>query len=494
MAEQVSIWSSGVPTPVYPVLSGDQEIDVVVVGAGITGLTTAYLLAKQGKRVIVVDKGPVASGESMATTAFINYAVDASLSELKKTFTEDTARAVWQSTQAAIDYIERIISDEQIDCEFIRCPLYLYASTDGDRGMLQQEYELMKQFGFPATEVSDIFSSYALRLDNNAKFHPIKYLYALAEKIVALGGIIYQNTEVVSYAHGAQGIVHTKQGDITAEYVVIATHNPNNWAFDVHTRIMPYQTYVIAGTCAPGTVEEGMYIDTEEPYHYLRVDKGNGQDRFLFGGEDHETGKQVDMKQHERLARHLSQLLPADSFTITHQWSGQIIGTVDDLPFIGNSLVTPSDTLAATGYGGDGMVFGTLAAVLNTDIILGHTNATQEIYSMKRFHGVKNVIKQNANFVAQLVRGRKKEMHESDLSALANDSGMVIDDQGKKVAAYKDADGSVKKMSAVCTHLGCIVGWNNEGKSWDCPCHGSRFSKDGTVLRGPANKPLRPIQ
>lgn len=493
MSETNSIWINGLSTPSYPSLSGNHQTDVAIIGAGITGLTTAYLLAKKGKKVTLVDKGQIVSGETMFTTAFLNYAIDAPLSELAKKFGKEKAIAVWESLEAAIDQVERIVNEEKIDCEFMRCSLYLFAANKADETNLQKEYKFIQQLGFPAITENIFSSPFAFRLDHNAKFHPLKYLYALAEKCVAMGVNIFQDTEVLSYEHTPGPVAKTKSGNISAKHIVIATHNPNNLAFDIHTRIIPYQTYVIAGTCRAGVVKEGLYIDNENPYHYFRVDKGQQQDRFMLGGEDHETGKNKYEGQYDRLKNHLQKLLPESQYEITNQWSGQVISTVDGLPFIGTSVVTLADMLTATGYAGDGMTFGTLAAIINTDIILGKKNQAQDLYSTKRLNGLKLFLKQGFNFMKQLIIGRMKNK-QNNPSELAPDSGMVVDEGSKKVAVYKDAQGNVKKCSAVCTHLGCIVDWNNQAKTWDCPCHGSRFNKDGSVLNGPAKKPLPPVE
>jgi len=495
MENTSSLWSTDMTPPTYPSLSTDHTTDVVIVGAGITGLTTAYLLLKRGKKVTVIDKDRIASGESTNTTAFLTYVTDADLSELAKTFGKEKAAAVWHSVQAAIDLIETIVTEEQIACEFMRCPLQYYATDTEGKDFLEKEYSLIKNLGFPVIKESGIFSSpLSLTIQENAKFHPLKYLYALAEKVTAMGGIIFQDTEVIGYEHEKHAAVKTHNGTLFADHIVIATHNPNNWAFDVHTRILPAQTYVIGGTCKKGVIKEGLYIDTHDPYHYFRVDELPHEDRFLLGGEDHETGKEDDAhERHGRLREYVKRLLPDGTYTITHEWSGQVINTVDGIPFIGNSLVTPPDTLSATGYAGDGMTFGTLAGIVNADHILGNTNATQDLYSMARFKGVKNILKQNVSFIKEFISGRK-ELPSVEEETLSPGSDAVIDMAGKKVAVYKDDHGETHIMSAVCTHLGCIVDWNTEAKTWDCPCHGSRFKCDGTVLRGPAKKPLPPVE
>lgn len=492
MPKSNSVWSEGIVQPKHPQLAGDLKADVVIVGAGITGLTSAYLLLKKGKKVIVVDKESVGSGETFNTTAFLTYATDADLTELVHNFGDEKAKMVWGSLEGAIDLIEMIVREEKIDCEFKRVKLKYFSANPADDSFLHNEFKVMKALGFPASLEEGIFNSnICVSIENNAKFHPLKYLYSLADRIVKMGGLIYDRSEVINYEHEPARVV-TNNGSVKASHIIIATHNPDNWAFDVHTRIIPYQTYVIGGTLKRGAVEEGLYIDSEDPYHYFRVDQTENNYRFLLGGEDHKTGEDTAPTDHyKELEKYLLQIIPRDTYTITNRWDGQVICTVDGLPFIGNSIVTPADTLSATGYAGDGMTFGTLAAIINTDLILGNHNMFDEIFKLQRFKGLKNILEQNINFVKEFVEGRKKSDVQIKVGDISPGSGAVIDEGNSKVAVYKNEKGEVKKMSAVCTHLGCVVRWNDTGKSWDCPCHGSRFNKDGTVMRGPAKKPLK---
>lgn len=496
-----TIWETKVKPPkVEGKLTGESEADIVIVGAGVTGLTSAYLLSKAGRRVVVLEKDTIASGESMRTTAFLSYVSDADLSELSKTFGEKKAAEVWRSMQVAIAQIETIVNHEKIDCEFTRCPLFYYPAKIRDRKFLKDEMALIKELGFEVHERKDFREpfKYALEFPNNAKFHPVKYLYGLAEKIVHNGGRIFEHSEVEEYEQIPRAKVKTKTGSVSANHVVIATHNPNNYAFEVHTRLIPANTYVIAGTCSD-LVEEGLYVDTEEPYHYFRVDKivdGATTSRFLLGGEDHKTGETENLeKRHQQLENYLEKFLGKGKFKVTHRWSGQVINTIDGLPFMGEYLFSPSHFLAGTGYAGDGYPFGTLAGMICADQIIGNDNKWSNLYSTKRFRGAGEFLKLNAKFMKELVAGRLRVREgESAINSIEKGSGKVINSRGKKIAVYKSENGEVKKMSAVCTHLGCIVDWNDQAKTWDCPCHGSRYTKDGKVSRGPARKPLKPIE
>jgi glycine/D-amino acid oxidase-like deaminating enzyme/nitrite reductase/ring-hydroxylating ferredoxin subunit len=492
------IWKEGLNKPHFRrSIKGEFSTDVVVVGAGITGLTTAYLLAREGRKVIVLDKENIVSGDSSRTTAFLNYASDAKLSELVHRFGERKAVRVWQSMQNAITTIEDIVRYEQIDCEFKRCPLYYYSASAEDVDFLKQEYNLICSLGFPASFTKDLPDPFgcAMILDNNAKFHPLKYLYALAQKIEQYGGRIYEYSEVTGYEHRGGPVVKTSHARIHAKKLVLASHNPNNLAMEVHTRLKPFQTYVIAGKIPKNKVTEGLYIDTYDPYHFFRVDSGEKHDRFLLGGEDHETGKASDtQKAHQILENYLQKILPDQQYEITNQWSGQVISTIDGLPFIGKLMLVPGPVYAATGFAGDDMTFGTLSAKIIAETILKRPHPWADLYSTRLFKGLGEFLKVNYNFIREYIKGRRKIPTRPVYQDLSPESGSVVREHGRPVAIYKNPQGEITKLSAVCSHLGCIVKWNNQAKTWDCPCHGSRFKADGQVLNGPAHKPLPPVE
>ncbi|RJR32111.1 FAD-dependent oxidoreductase [Candidatus Parcubacteria bacterium] len=493
MIKETSVWKDGILQPAFSALEDDLSFDVAVIGGGITGLTAAYILAKAGLEVCVLEKNKIASGESSLTTAFISFAADANLTELAARWGEKKSGAVWRSMQEAADKIEKIVIDEFIDCDFIRCPLFYYATDKKGQENLLREFEYMEKLGIKADLMAGVFNFdfSAIKIYNHAKFHPLKYLFTLAEKISLLGGKIFENTEIISYSNCPKFSVKTKKNTVKAKNIVIATHNPDNWAFDVHTRILPKQTYVIAGTSKKNLIPEGLYIDTQEPYHYFRLDSKSGRDIFFLGGEDHKTGKKQN-KPYEKLEEYLDRLISKNDYNLTNKWSGQILETADGLPFVGRYIFNPKEFLTSTGYAGDGMTFGTLSAMINSDLILGKKNEYEKLYSIKRFKGVKKFMKQNVNYIKQMVAGRIKTKKEP--AKLPFNSGTVINEDNKKIAVYKDKNGRVQKMSAVCTHLGCIVAWNGIDKTWDCPCHGSKFYKNGEVKNGPANKPLAPLR
>lgn len=481
-----------------PPLQKDIEADVAIVGAGITGITTAYLLAQEGKKVVVLEKNEIGDGETSRTTAFLSYVADEHLSVLKKTFNEETAVKVWKSLYEAVDLIETIIKHEQIDCNFQRVPLYLYAPDAHGQELLKEEHAIAQRNSFPVSfvpYVSGFTFTELLKVDRNAKFHPLQYLVSLAHKAEELGVQIYEDSEVISYrAEKQRSKVHTSLGTVRAEHICIATHNPNNLAFEIHTRVLPKLTYIIVAEIDTSNIPGELFIDTADPYHYVRVEKGEEKDIIILGGEDHETGVETNTTYHfNNLETYLStQLIPGTPYTIRYRWSGQVVETADGLPFIGKLMLNRKPVFVGTGYAGDGMTFGTLAARINTDLILGKENPWAALYTTKRMHGVKEAAQQNVHVAKRFV-GDRLNIPKADIQKIPPGSGQVVSWKGKKVALYKDPEGNIRMLSAVCTHLGCIVHWNTQAETWDCPCHGSRFKKDGSVHNGPAKKPLRPL-
>lgn len=476
----------------FPVLKTSIKVDVAVVGGGIAGVVTAYLLAKAGKKVALLEKDEIASGATNWTTAFATYVTDAPLSNLKRTFGAKRANLAWESGKLAINELERIIKAEKIDCDFMRCPAHIYAPTTDDLQKLHEEYELAKSLGFPVQLKKTSLGFEALGhmdVPNQAKFHAVKFVSSLAERAAKLGVQVYENTCVTSLS---DNILKTTQGEVHAELVVLATHIPFGDPDDISSRITAYQTYVLEAKIPKNILPEAIFWDTEKPYHYFRIDQFSDHDQLIVGGEDHETGKGKDTKMHFfHLETFLKKLLPGTNYTITNKWSGEVLETIDGLPYIGKSLFHKRQ-LMATGFNGNGMTFGVLSAMINRDLVLGKTTELTKLYNTKRLKGFWNYIERGYNFVAMMIKG-KLGKPTSILKDIKPNEGAVVELSGKKVAVYKSTNGTMTKCSATCTHLGCTVQWNSADKSWDCPCHGSRFKKDGAVLNGPATKPLEKI-
>jgi glycine/D-amino acid oxidase-like deaminating enzyme/nitrite reductase/ring-hydroxylating ferredoxin subunit len=492
-------WTTSSTLPRFAKITRDVAADVVVVGAGITGLTAAHLLADAGKRVVVVERGSCVSADTGHTSAHLAMVTDTRLSELVKRFGRNHAQAVWDAGLAAIAHIDDVIRTHAIDSGFEWVDGYLHAPASKDGGgdrRLEEEASLAGELGFDAEFIESVplIGRPGIRFPNQARIHPRKYLAGVANAIVALGGEIFEHSEASEFVEEPRRVIvdgHT----ITCDDIVIATHNPIvglgtfAGASLFQTKLALYTTYVIAGRVAHGTVPDALWWDTGDPYYYLRVEPHRDFDLLIFGGEDHKTGQQDDTSAcHRRLENRLRAMVPA--VDVTYRWSGQVIETPDGLPYIGKSA---EHQYSATGYAGNGLTFGTLGGMLIADAILGRSNPWTELFDPSRkalARGLWDYVKENVDYPYYLIRGRFSGAEAQSLRAVKRGEGKVIERKGAKVAAYRDADGSVLLRSAICTHLGCVVGWNTAEQTWDCPCHGSRFKPTGEVISGPAEAPL----
>lgn len=508
--ETSSYWIDNTPAPKFSALKDDIAVDVLVVGAGITGITAAYLLKRAGCNVALVEKDRCLSGETSFTTAHLTCVTDTLLSELVESFGQDHAQAVWDSQLAAIDMIDRIVWREQLKCQFDWVPAHLFNPSDATHRPeqssqaidLQHEARLASELGFDAELVSKVpvFNTPGVRFANQAKFHPRKYLLALLRLLTAGKGCQVFETTEIEEIEGTPITATTREGyRIHCEHVLIATHVPLQGkaglvsATVLQSKLVPYNTYVVGGWVPRGSVPEGLYWDTADPYDYLRVDRRHDHDFVIFGGEDHKTGQVEDTRTcFSRLEQRLKLLLP--DVSVTHHWSGQVIDTNDGLPYIGE---TAPRQFAATGFAGNGMTFGTLSAMMFSDHVMGIANPWNELYDPGRTKikgGLWDYVKENKDYPYYMIRDRFAGSGGRSLRAVKRGAGEVIEVEGKPAAVYRGLDGAIHVRSAVCTHMGCYVHFNDAEHTWDCPCHGSRFKPNGDVLAGPAENPLAEIQ
>lgn len=470
-----------------------KEIDIAIVGGGITGITTAYYLAKTGKQIALLEQGKILQGDTALTTAFFSQALEATLTDLVKTFDETTAKNIWTSAQETIETVANLITAEQIECEASRCLVEIYACNRDGKTQLETEVEIAKKLGIPLfwSRKSPTFATHgSVVLEQQLKLHPLKYLQGLLARAIEYGAQVHEETHVHEIEGRGPFTLFTSQGKITAQMLVIATHSPITHPLEFPSRLSAKRTYVIQGTLSKDLVPEGLYWDTAEPYHYFRVDRGEDTDRFLFGGEDHLTGEEsVSTDEHfEKLERVFRALLPTASIAIERRWSGQVYESIDRLPYIGRPMQEQNEYVA-TGFGGDGMVFGSMSGKIISELICTGSHPWAELYKTFRPHGVGQALKQGAHFAKELI----KKNHEAEVKSVDDipvGTGKIMMEDGKPVAVFKSPQGKILKCSAVCTHLRCTVHWNDPEKSWDCPCHGSRFDTNGTVLNGPASEPL----
>lgn len=492
--ETLSYWLRSASIPEYPALGRNLTVDVAVIGGGITGITTAYLLKASGLSVALVERDRLARVDTGNTTAHLTMVTDLQLNELVKNFGQEVARAVWDAGHIAIDQIESHIEVEDIECDFKRVPGYLHEAIEGEgatRDELEEVADLARELGFEASFVESVphFKRAGVRFGEQALFHPRKYLAGLSRTIPGNGSHIFANTSADEITADPLSV---KCGEfaITCDYVVIATHTP----LMGKRKLALYSSYVVAGLVPTGTLPHGLYWDTAEPYHYVRVEPrlNQGADYVLFGGEDHKTGQVDDTRKcYDALEAKARTLLP--SFQLTDRWSGQVIETNDGLPYIGE---TSDRQFVATGYAGNGMTFGTIAAMMARDAALGRVNPWKDLFAIDRTKlggGTSDYVKENKDYLYYLVRDRFAATQGASVRVLKRGEGKVLNVNGQRAAAYRDERGTVIIRSAICTHMGCEVRWNKAEATWDCPCHGSRFRTDGSVLSGPAESPLSEV-
>jgi glycine/D-amino acid oxidase-like deaminating enzyme/nitrite reductase/ring-hydroxylating ferredoxin subunit len=492
-----SLWADA-KFPRFPALRETQRTDVLVIGGGIAGLSTAFELVRAGRKVTVVDRGPIGGGMTARTSAHLSYEIDDTYAELIRKHGERAAKLYFESQKAAVDRIEEICAGERIACDFARLDLFVFAPDSKGRGELEDELAAAAKVGFAgvgwaeAPVQSD--NKGCLRFPDQARFHPLRYLAGLAKAIKRDGGELYSNTPVVSIKETAAGpVAKTANGQtIRAKAIVAATNAPIANRLAVHTKQAPYRTYVLTFE-AGNAVPDALIWDTEDPYHYARTYRQGGDRLLLVGGEDHKSGESDDgAERMTRLEAWGRRNFPGLG-KVRHRWSGQIYEPADYLPFIGHSP-GHKNVYLITGDSGEGLTTGVVASLILPDLIAKRKNRWAPVYRTTRKIVQPSPI---ATYVKDLA-GATKHLFAHALGAEATadkiepNAGAVITIDGKKMAAFRDAKGKLHTRSASCTHVGCVVKWNSFERCWDCPCHGSQFAPLGDVLQAPALTPLAP--
>jgi glycine/D-amino acid oxidase-like deaminating enzyme/nitrite reductase/ring-hydroxylating ferredoxin subunit len=490
-----SLWMATAPPLVLPPLAEDLRADVAVIGAGIAGITMAYLLALEGRRVVVLEDGAVGGGETGRTTAHLSNALDDRYHVLERLHGQEGARLAAASHTAAIDRIESIVAAEGIACDFRRLDGYLFVPPGESIDVLDAEFEAARRAGLghvrmvPRAIASSFDSGPCLLFPRQAQFHPLAYLRALVEVIQRRGGRIFGGTHVTGVEPGPPGTVDTKGGrTVTADFVVCATNTPIIDWLVIHSKQAPYRTFVIGARVPPDSVPAALYWDTADPYHYVRLQG----DVLIVGGEDHKTGQEDDgYDRFAYLEAWARERFPVGD--VEYRWSGQVMEPVDGLAYIGRNPADKAHVLVATGDSGQGMTHGTIAGILLTDLILGRPNPWETLYdpSRKSLRSAAEYLKENVNVAAQYL-DYVSPGEVGSVEEIRPGQGALVRHGLGKLAVYRDEEGQLHSLSAVCTHLGCIVHWNSLEGTWDCPCHGSRFGTDGRVLNGPAAAGLPP--
>ncbi|MBM7662366.1 glycine/D-amino acid oxidase-like deaminating enzyme/nitrite reductase/ring-hydroxylating ferredoxin subunit [Bacillus mesophilus] len=491
-------WRDTTKLPSFPKLTKDIKVDVAIVGGGISGITTAYQLTKQGLNVVLIEAGRLLNGVTGHTTAKITAQHDIIYDELISHMGEEKARQYYEANTEALQFIKRTAREQHIDCDFIEDDAYVYTNSDEKLSKLDKEAAAYNRLNISGGLVSsmplDIEMKSAIVMKNQAQYHPLKFQKALVQKIVDAGGTIYEHTTATDVETGTQPVVTTREGHkITCDYLVAGSHFPFYDKGFYFARMYQERSYLLAIKTKkeyPG----GMYLSAETPKRSLRYTSFNGEKLVIVAGEKHKTGHGVNtMKHYEHLSMFGDELFGIEE--IVNRWSAQDITTLDKVPYIGAMTKDLPNIFVATGYRKWGMTNGTAAGLLLSDLILKKDNPYEQLFTPSRFYAdpsIKNLITQNADVAGHFVAGKVGMVHKK-IEELQNDEGAVVKVNGKRAGCYKDMNGKIYTVDTTCTHLGCEVEWNNGERTWDCPCHGSRFSYDGTVVEGPANQPLKKV-
>jgi glycine/D-amino acid oxidase-like deaminating enzyme/nitrite reductase/ring-hydroxylating ferredoxin subunit len=497
MVRRQSVWSATAQMPACGPLERNIHVDVCIVGGGIAGLSTAYHLMRAGKRIALLDDGPLGGGMTAMTSGHLTNMLDDRYFELEKVHGSEAIRVAADSHTAAIERIDEIVRAESIDCDFARLDGYLFLAEGDEPETLERERDAAHRAGLKDVSLvpNPPFLSWnpgpCLLWPRQGQFHPLKYLAGLAHAIVRGGGQLFCMSHADEIEGGVPKLVHVGRHVVSADAVVVATNVPINNLFLLHTKQAPYMTYVIAAPVPRGAVPQVLAWDTGDPYHYVRLQSDAEADLLIVGGEDHKSGQAADSPQrHQRLeawARSRFPMMGELAFT----WGGQVMEPADYLGFIGRNPLDDPGIFVVTGDSGMGLTHGTIAGLLLTDLILGRPNPWQELYSPSRvpFWAAGEMAKEDLNMAAQygewLTGGDVRSAAD-----IAPGSGAIVRRGFEKLAVYRDADGALHERLAACPHLGCIVQWNPGESTWDCPCHGSRFDAHGRVINGPANRDL----
>jgi len=498
--EKIPYWVDSVLIKPFPRLQKNVRVDLLVVGAGITGITAAYLLKKARLSVALIERERVASIDTGHTTAHLTYVTDVELQELARNFGNDHAQAAWDAGAAAIDEIESIVRAEAIDCEFTRVPAYVYLCNKNfsqkEISSLKKEAALATTLGFDAAYLKSApyFDLPAVRFANQGKFHPRKYLRSLVEKIPGNGSYVFEKSAATEF-DAKKRRAKVNRNWIGFDRVVMATNNPLVGLASVtsatllQTKLSLYTSYAVGARTPSDTIPEALFWDTKEPYDYLRVDRHRDFDYVIYGGEDHKTGQKRKTKQaYTRLLSRLKRIIPKTRED--HCWSGQVICTPDGLPYIGENA---ERQFIATGFCGNGITFGTVAAMMARDWAKEKKNPWTDLFAVdrKKIKGATwNYLRENKDYPYYMIKDRIARPQTDSVRELKRGDGMIVGSRGKKVAAYRNQAGKLHRLSPVCPHLGCHVRWNSAESTWDCPCHGSRFKPTGEVIAGPAEESL----
>ena len=495
-----SYWMESAPSAAFRSLTQDLTVDVAVVGAGIAGVCTAWELARQGKHVALLEAGRVVAGTTGYTTAKLTAQHTLCYADLRDSFGADAARAYAASQQGAVERVVEVVGELGIDCELERIPAFTYVESRDGLESIEREVAAARAAGLSASFVSETALPFAvagaIRVDGQAQFHPRAYLLALLDDLVAQGGQVFEHARVVGLDEGDPCTVTTEGGHVvTARDVVVATNYP---VFDralLFARLAPYREPVIAAEIPAAQDPRGAYITQEQNTRSVRTSPyGEGKRLLIVTGDGFTPGEADIAERYESLAGWTTERFP--DAKILYRWAAQDCGTPDRISCIGPFHFRTEHVYVATGFGGWGMTNGVLAGQLIARLVDGDPPAWAKLYDPRRFHPGKEagpLLRQQAKVARHFVGDRIRSSHVDSVEDIAVGGGAVLRVDGERCAVHRDDTGRLHAVSATCTHLGCIVSFDEADPAWECPCHGSRFAVDGTVLHGPANRPLRAV-
>jgi glycine/D-amino acid oxidase-like deaminating enzyme/nitrite reductase/ring-hydroxylating ferredoxin subunit len=495
--DRPSLWIATARPPPFPSLDTSLSTDVTVVGGGIAGVTAALLLQRAGAEVVLLEARRIAARETGRSTAHLTEVLDTRYHALESSFGADAASAAAASSRAAIDRIEAIAGELDAPCGFARVPGFLVARDAAQRRELERELPAMLRAGLDAGWTDalpwPLEHAGAVRVERQARFHPVEYLRELVARAQAAGVRVFEGTRVREVRDGRPCSVLTDRGSVVSGDVLVLTNQPVSGRFGVHMKIAAYRTYAVALGPVPPDPEraDGLLWDLDDPYHHVRAHETPGGTFVIVGGEDHKTGHEGASPARFAALEAWARPLVGDA-PVAHRWSGQIIVPADGLPFIGRHPGA-GHVHDGTGFSGNGMTFGTLAGMILADAVQRVPNPWAALYDARRVRPLaqaRRFVAANADVAARLARDRLRRGEPSDLATLPRGEGRLVREGGKVLAVSRREDGSLCVRSAVCPHLGCHVQWNSAERSWDCPCHGSRYEATGAVLNGPTTREL----
>ncbi len=488
--KHTSYWLATTTNPeIY--FNNSKTYDVIIAGAGIAGIMTAYFLSTLGKSILIIERDQVLQDVTGHTTAKLTSLHTLIYAKLAKAFDKDFAKLYGQAQQQAIDTVEKIAKKHEIECDFVKAPAVTYTQKKENLQLIKEEVATAQELGLPASFTVQTELPFAVKgaieFSNQAHFHPRKFLLGIVQQLIKQNVSILENTIVQDFEDGQPCIIKTSRGEFKAQDLVLATHYPilNKGMF--FTRLTPYRSYVIAAYLKDNPIK-GMYINSEEPLFSIRPQPTDKGPLHIFTGFRHKPGHEINTnKYYQNLADKVKTTFNVTS--IEYFWATQDNHTLDDVPYIGKITPSTEHIYTATGFGGWGMTNGVVSGMLLADLIAKKGNSWAEVFNPARseqFKKAGSFVKKNLRVAETYVKDKLKSVPKEKLDSIKQGEGHIIEWEGEKIAVYRDPAGNIHAIKPTCTHLGCTISFNTAEVSWDCPCHGSRFSVDGKVIHGPA--------